>query len=137
MENSEEGTGQAFLNPRHCSPLCVCASRSLPVLQPETYRNLITALVTRAPIAVRPHLERKVFTLRGREAELEEEVGFAGQGEDLRETMRPGLEDQRLEQRAAEARPLPVEPDREPGDFAESLRIDLQRSACDDLPTGR
>src|SRR5690349_10377979 len=51
--------------------------------------------------------------------------------------MRAGLEDQRLEQRAAEASPLPVGADCEPGDFAELLRIDLQRSACDDLPTGR
>src|SRR5438552_3418089 len=59
------------------------------------------------------------------------------QGEDLVEAVRAGLEDERLEQRAAESRPLPFGLDRESRDFPQVLGIDLDRTARDDLATGR
>src|SRR2546422_6686143 len=83
-------------------------SERVPVLQPETYCNLITTVVARAPLAVRPHLEREVLALGGGEADLQKERRFAGQREYLGQAVRPRLGDQRREQRAADARPLPV-----------------------------
>src|SRR5437870_2392082 len=108
-----------------------------PVLQPEDDRNLIAAVLSRALVAVRPHLQWKVLSLGGREAKLDEERRFARQGEDLIEAVRAGLEDERLEQRAAESRPLPFGLDRESRDFPQVLGIDLDRTARDDLATGR
>src|SRR5947209_4078964 len=108
-----------------------------PVLQPEDDRDLIAAVLSRALVAVRPHLQWKVLSFGGREAELDEERRFARQGEDLIEAVRAGLEDERLEQRAAESRPLPFGLDREPRDFPQVLGIDLERPARHDLAAGR
>src|SRR5437870_2406577 len=108
-----------------------------PVLQPEDDRNLIAAVLSRALVAVRPHLQWKVLSFGRREAELDEERRFARQSEDLIEALRAGLEDERLEQRAAESRPLPFGLDREPRDFPQVLGIDLERPARHDLAAGR
>src|SRR6059036_595691 len=108
-------------------------TRSLPVLEFEDYGDLITAVVARAPHTVRPHLEGEVLALGGHEARLEKEGRFAGQREDFGEPVRARLGDQGREQRAADARPLPIRPDGEGGELRELLRVNLERSATDDL----
>src|SRR5256712_801972 len=106
---------------------------SLPVLEFEDYGDLITAVVARAPHTVRPHLEGKVLALGGYEARLQKERRLAGQREDFGQPVRARLGDQGREQRAADARPLPIRPDGEGGELRELLRVNLERSATDDL----
>src|SRR5882724_6188225 len=106
---------------------------SLPVLEFEDYGDLITAVVARAPHTVRPHLEGKVLALGGHEARLQKERRLAGQREDFGQSVRARLGDQGREQRAADARPLPIRPDGEGGELRELLRVNLERSATDDL----
>src|SRR6266571_416301 len=108
-------------------------TKSLPVLEFEDYGDLITAVVARAPHTVRPHLEGEVLALGGHEARLEKERRFAGQREDFGQSVRARLGDQGREQRAADARPLPIRPDGEGGQLRELSRVNLERSATDDL----
>src|SRR6267378_2164897 len=58
-------------------------TRGCPVLQPESYCNLITTGVARAPHAVRPHFEREVLALGRCEADFQKERRLAGQREYL------------------------------------------------------
>src|SRR3989442_2364188 len=108
-------------------------TKPLPVLEFEDYGDLITTVVARAPHTVRPHLEREVLALGGHEARLQKEGRLAGQREDFGQSVRARLGDQGREQRAADARPLPIRPDGEGGELRELLRVNLERSATDDL----
>src|SRR3989441_619571 len=108
-------------------------TKSLPVLEFEDYGDLITTVVARAPHTVRPHLEREVLALGGHEARLQKEGRLAGQREDFGQSVRARLGDQGREQRAADARPLPIRPDGEGGELRELSRVNLERSATDDL----
>src|SRR2546427_587523 len=108
-------------------------TKSLPVLEFEDYGDLITTVVARAPHTVRPHLEREVLALGGHEARLQKEGRLAGQREAFGQSVRARLGDQGREQRAADARPLPIRPDGEGGELRELSRVNLERSATDDL----
>src|SRR5438309_6929937 len=108
-------------------------TKSLPVLEFEDYGDRITTVVARAPHTVRPHLEREVLALGGHEARLQKEGRLAGQREDFGQSVRARLGDQGREQRAADARPLPIRPDGEGGELRELSRVNLERSATDDL----
>src|SRR6266704_1593490 len=108
-------------------------TKSLPVLELEDYGDLITAVVARTPHTVRPHLEGEVLALGGHEARLQKERRLAGQREDFGQPLRARLGDQGREQRAADARPLPIRPDGEGGELRELSRVNLERSATDDL----
>src|SRR3979490_1743024 len=90
-------------------------AKSLPVLEFEDYCNLVTAVVARAPHAVRPHLEWKMLAFGGCEPELHKKLRLAGQCKDLAQAVRARLGDQRRDQRAAHARPLPIRAHGEPG----------------------
>src|SRR6266513_183966 len=111
-------------------------AKSLPALEFEGYRNLITARVARAPHAVRPHLEREVLTFGGCEADLQKERRFPGQREHLGEALCARLDDQRRQQRAAHACPLPILAHGERSQLGQIARVHLERSAPDDLARG-
>src|SRR3989304_3953760 len=104
-----------------------CQQRMKDGLQPEHDGNLVTAILPRAPRAIRPDLERKVFLLGRDEPEPEEERGLAREGEHLREALRAGLPDQGRGQGAADAGTLIVRMHGEPRDLTQVARIDLQR----------
>src|SRR5713226_9144521 len=87
--------------------------KSLPALEFEDYGDLITTVVARAPHAVRPHLEGEVLALGGHEPRLQKERRLASQREDFDQPLRARLGDQGREQRAADARPLPIRTDGE------------------------
>src|SRR2546426_573648 len=110
-------------------------ARRLPVypsgLQPQHYCNLVTTVLPRAPRAIRPHLEREVLPLGGHEAQLVEERGLAGERQHLGEPVRPRLGEQRLEQRAPDARALPLAP---PPRGAETWEQGAVRSLASLLP---
>src|SRR6266699_5521592 len=108
-------------------------AKSLPALEFEGYRNLITARVARAPHAVRPHLEREVLTFGGCEADLQKERRFPGQSEHLGEALCARLGDQRSQQRAAHACPLPILAHGERSQLGQIARVHLERSAPDEL----
>src|SRR5438034_1359159 len=108
-------------------------TKSLPVLELEDYGDLITAVVARTPHTVRPYLEGEVLALGGHEARLQKERRLAGQREDFGQPLGARLGDQGREQRAADARPLPIRPDGEGGELRELSRVNLERSATDDL----
>src|SRR5256712_4145961 len=107
-------------------------TKSLPVLELEDYGDLITTVVARAPHTVRPHLEREVLALGGHEARLQKEGRLAGQREDFGQSVRARLGDQGREQRAADARPLPIRTDGEGSELREVAGVNLERSATDD-----
>src|SRR2546422_5862425 len=102
-------------------------------LQPQHNCYLIATVLSRAPRAVRPHLEREVLPLGGCEADLQKEPGFAGQREHFGEALHARLGDQRREQRAAHARPLPIRAHGECGELRQIARVHLERPATDDL----
>src|SRR5207247_1720628 len=122
-------------------------ARRLPVypsgLQPQHYCNLVTTVLPRAPRAIRPHLEREVLPLRGHEAQLLEERGLAGERQHLGEAVRPRLGEQRLEQRAPDARALPIDPHGEARDLGQRPRsprpapCSLHESPTSRIPTPR
>src|SRR3989442_13088319 len=101
---------------------------SLDALQPQCHRSFITAALPGAARAVGPHLQREVLLLRGDEAELEEERGLAGEGEDLRQALAARFRDQGLEQRPADARTLVVRAHGHPRAPGEAARIELERT---------
>src|SRR6266702_1168000 len=111
-------------------------ARRLPVypsgLQPQHYCNLVTTVLPRAPRAIRPHLEREVLPLGGHEAQLLEERGLAGERQHLGEAVRPRLGEQRLEQRAPDARALPIGSHGEARDLGQRHRVHLERAAPHD-----
>src|SRR3989449_2787419 len=111
-------------------------ARRLPVypsgLQPQHYCNLVTTVLPRAPRAIRPHLEREVLPLGGHEAQLVEERGLAGERQHLGEAVRPRLGEQRLEQRAPDARALPIGPHGEARALGQRHRVHLERAAPHD-----
>src|SRR2546428_13527616 len=111
-------------------------ARRLPVypsgLQPQPYCNLVTTVLPRAPRAIRPHLEREVLPLGGHEAQLLEERGLACKRQHLSEAVRPRLGEQRLEQRAPDARALPIGPHGEARDLGQRHRVHLEPAAPDD-----
>src|SRR6266567_3867036 len=108
-------------------------TKSLPSLEFEDYGDLITTVVARTPHTVRPHLEGEVLALGGHEARLQKERRLAGQREDLGQSLHARLGDQGREQRAADPRPLPIRTDGEGGELRELSRVNLERSATDDL----
>src|SRR6267378_40426 len=111
VSTSQKMTRAMAMNLSECTGACQQEggqAKSLPVLEFEDYRQLITTRVARALHAVRPHLERKVLALGRREPELNKKFRFASEREDLGQAVRPRLGDQRREQRAADARPLPI-----------------------------
>src|SRR5947208_5360038 len=108
-------------------------AKSLPALEFEGYRNLITARVARAPHAVRPHLEWEVLAFGGREADLQKEGRFAGQGEYLGQAPRARFGNQRHDERAAHACLLPLLAHGERSELRQIARVHLERSATDDL----
>src|SRR6266851_2318658 len=112
-------------------------AKALPALKFEDYCDLVTAVVARAPHAVGPHLEREVLALGGREPELHKKLGFAGQREDLGQAVRPRLGNQRREQGAPDARPLPILPHRECGELRQVAGVHLERPATDDVAPRR
>src|SRR5207302_8564903 len=107
--------------------------RGKPFLQPEHYCHLVATVLPRTACTVRPHLEREVFALGGREADLQKEPGFAGQREHFGEALHARLGDQRREQRAAHARALPIRAHGECGELRQIARVHLERPATDDL----
>src|SRR5438094_1434536 len=124
---------QLFPLPHVCFPRCVCASSSALFLQPKHYCYFIATVLSRAPRTVRPRLEREVFALGGCEADLQKEPGFAGQREHFGEALHARLGDQRREQRAAHARPLPIRAHGECGELRQIARVHLERPATEDL----
>src|SRR5882762_372519 len=106
-------------------------------LQLERYGNLITTAVARAPHAVGPHLERKVLALGGCEPQLHKKLRFAGQREHLGQAVRPRLGNQRREQGAPDARPLPIVPHSECGELRQVAGVHLERPATDDVAARR
>src|SRR5256884_6731018 len=120
-------------NPSKRFPTVRLCAQLLPFLQPKDYCYLVATVFPGTARAVRPHLEGEVLALCGHEARLEKERRFAGQREDFGQPVRARLGDQGREQRAADARPLPIRPDGEGGELRELSRVNLERSATDDL----
>src|SRR2546423_13672121 len=93
-------------------------------LQTQYDGDLIAAVLSGTACAIRPHLERELLALGGRETELQEERGLARQGEHLAQPLRPRLGDERVAQRPAPPPSLPLRLDGQTGDLAKPPRRD-------------
>src|SRR2546429_423917 len=120
-------------NPSKRFPTVRLCAQLLPFLQPKDYCYLVATVFPGTARAVRRHLEGEVLALCGHEARLKKEGWLAGKREDLGRSVRARFGDQGREQRAADARPLPIRPDGEGGELRELSRVNLERSATDDL----
>src|SRR5438128_2052619 len=105
-------------------------------LQPQHHCYLITAILPRAPRAVRPHLERKMPLFGEHEAELVEERGLARQRQHFGDSAGPCLRHQGVHQGPAHAGALLIRPHRQPGHLGQIARVDLERAASHELPVG-
>src|SRR5439155_1805586 len=105
-------------------------------LQPQHHCYLITAILPRAPRAVRPHLERKMPLFGEHEAELVEERGLARQRQHFGDSAGPCLRHQGVHQGPAHAGALLIRPHRQPRHLGQIARVDLERAASHELPVG-
>src|SRR2546421_11319588 len=94
-------------------------------LQTQHDGDLIAAVLSGTACAIRPHLERELLALGGRETELQEERGLARQGEHLAQPLRPRLGDERVEQRPSHPRPPPLPLVGETGDRTKTVPVAL------------
>src|SRR5438132_1186884 len=95
-------------------------------LKRQRYRHLIARVLARAARAIGPHFERELLLLRHTKAKSQEEQGFARQPEDLAQTERARVHEQRFYEGFADAAPLLIIAHGEPGDLGKLGTVNLE-----------